>query len=132
MKSLLVHLLTIFVHNNQVSDFTPYMKNKLVRVLPEALATRLVQGEAADDDPLDVIFPQRGTLSSEDRECASTEQEQAERRMQQAYAEGGIVKFGQQMWIEFEREWTEARSGREQLPSAGASDPNTGSNSGIA
>jgi hypothetical protein len=98
------------------------MRNKLIQVLPKALTLRL---EPADD-PLDVIFPGRERSSSEDDEDARTEQ--AERRMQQAYAEGGIVKFGQQMWIEFEREWTEARCQRDQLSphaSAGASDSNT-------
>jgi len=103
------------------------MKDKLRQVLPNVLTSRM---EPADD-PLDVIFPPRHeTTSSQDHERAVIEQ--AERRMQRAYAEGGIVKFGQQMWIEFEREWIEARRGGEQLSSAGTSGSNTGSNSRAA
>lgn len=84
------------------------------------------------DDPLDVIFPQRETSFNEDDGGVSTEQ--AERRMQQAYAEGGIVKFGQQMWIEFEREWTEARRRGNQLSphEPNASEPDTTSNVRVA
>ncbi|KAF8317220.1 hypothetical protein DL93DRAFT_2077459 [Clavulina sp. PMI_390] len=98
---------------HSVAEFTPYMHQKLIRILPTSLTSRL----DPPDDPNDIIFPSHSSSSRMGLE-------EAERRMQQAYAEGGVVKFGQQMWTEFEREWNETSQANEKASSR--DDPSPG------
>jgi hypothetical protein len=84
-----------------VDEFTSYIQPRIRRILPVSLSARL----DPPDNLSDVIFP------SED--CSSdSDQTQAEMRMQKAYEEGGVVKLGRQIWLEFEREWEESRKYR--------------------
>lgn len=77
------------------------MQHKLIRYLPASLTSRL----NPLDDPNDVIFPASET-------SLSSSPDEAEARMQEAYSKGGVIAFGQQMWVEFEREWDEASKSR--------------------
>lgn len=91
------------------------MQRKLVRILPASLTARL----DPSDDPQDIIFPSTSshTVSTNDGELDDEDATvAAERRMQAAYAEGGVVAFGKQMWLEFEREWADTSTARERTP----------------
>lgn len=83
-----------------MNDFTLYMQPKLRAILPVSLAARL---DPADDTTDAIFAPGSQNSGSID---------EAELRMQQAWQDGGAVKFGQQMWLEFEREWAESRRPR--------------------
>lgn len=88
------------------------MQRQLIQILPASLTSRL----DPTDDPQDVIFPTHKSSNNLTTEPDESRTAEAEQRMQKAYAEGGIAGFGQQMWTEFEREWSGSRQAKERRP----------------